>query len=201
MSIWDWGGWPWNWGSPDAPPVIAAGELLGRVEIISGVPAAGAHVRVIGQPRSSNCDSDGIYDLKAVSPGQCTLSVSYRIAETGETLTATPEGFASNPGEISLVPTIVLSPPLPVAGRVNNVTAANCEEYYVGVPALHLAAPLSSTGTFVLNGLPPGRSQLVLSPFNQSLLRRWPPRYRGTLDVDVRTGPVQFFEGLEVPPQ
>jgi Carboxypeptidase regulatory-like domain len=197
MGVLDWEVWPWNWNDDIPPPSqgTALGEIIGTVETISGIPAAGATVGVEGTPRGAVCDDNGVFDIRAIDPGSWTLSFSHQITETGETLTATRETSA-NGAFITSMPPILLSRPLSIGGTVRNVTAANWGDFYVSVPALNLAAHLSPSGTFVLNGLPPGRSRIVLQSFVPR--PQW-PRFGRILDVDVLTGPMQVFDGLQVP--
>jgi hypothetical protein len=108
-----------------------------------------------------------------------------------ETLTRRVFEVPAVVGTVTKLPPIVMTQPIAISGQVSGITASNSGNYFVTVESHRVAAPLSPTGTFVLNGLAPGEHWLEVQSFFGSP--------SAGLVIDVDTGPMAFYSGLAVP--
>ena len=184
-------------GSPPTTKTTPHSGVLGRVELIPGVPSPQCKVEVPGTPRIGTCDQGGAFRIDALDAGRWTLATTVVVPQTGETLTRSVV-VGTSPGEDTQL-TITMSAPLTIGGVVGGIDARNSNNFFVLVADERLAARLTPSGTFLLAGLSPGRHRLALRTFSTNPIP--PARNRVTeIDIDVRTGPMQLFAGLDLAP-
>lgn len=174
---------------------LPKGELIGRVELVPGMPLSTCRVLVEGTPIEDECDSDGAFDIRNIPRGRWDLRIIGKVPGTDQTITKRI-GAGANGEEVTDLGVVVLSPPLTVAGRVNGVDATTYGNYFVTVPSLGIAAPLSANGTYLLSGLPPAPMRIEVREItraNVTIARR-----RTGIMVKATAGSVAINEDLDV---
>ncbi|HEU4615371.1 MAG TPA: carboxypeptidase regulatory-like domain-containing protein, partial [Kofleriaceae bacterium] len=157
--------------------MVPEAVLVGRVVTADDVPVAGA--RVIAQPdisegphhvaaNWSESDSDGHFRIAALAPGKFQLSATARAAGSAAPLLA-----IARPANTSQELRLVLVPLARVKGRVvmngSPVEGAHVMAAHPGPvpgPQRGPTATSQADGTFTLDGVPFGTTQLSASPFS-----------------------------------
>lgn len=183
---------------PDATPTGSPvyGSINSAVELVPGVAAPNCLITVTGTPRGARCGANGWFSIRGVDPGEWELDVTVTVPGTGEVLRRKAE-MPVSPGIISST-AIVMARPTTVTGQVGRIAPGAGGAYYVAIEALRIAAPLSSSGGFVLEGVPPGRWRVELRAYSGETLGG--PRGATYADVEVRTDrPMPVVTGLVLP--
>lgn len=190
--------------TPALSDVTPPGEIRGTVELIPGVRATNCALIVDNlaesEPlRNVDCDENGVFRVNLVEPGGVYRITAGAVVNFAEFLVG--EGFSTvlpSSGVVTYLPPIVLTRPVAITGRVGGINVQNAGNYFVTVEDQKLSAPLSPSGTFVLNGLPPGRHKLELKPFVGSPTPG--PDSVTALDVDALVYQTSMVTGLRIVP-
>jgi hypothetical protein len=174
------------------------GYIHGTVELIPHGPPARCEGFTDGTSVSGmssfKCGQDGSFAWAAV-PGDRLLTVLAATA-TGERLSKQLKVRVGPDMQVVRL-TIAMANPISISGRVDGINADNADNYFVHLPVMNISAALSPAGTFVINGAPPGRYRLELRSFTQPRVPVPTPKSR--IDIDIHTGGMEFFTGLEIP--
>jgi hypothetical protein len=172
------------------------GEIRGVIELTPHGPAAMGEVRIDRSRRIGRSDSMGRFSLDPLDPGLYDLTVLVTVQGTNEKLVKHLTGVEASGAVVTQI-TVTMVAPIAVAGRVGGINVDNCGNFLVVLPEFDLAAPLSPTGSFVINGVPPGRHRLELRLFSNPRNPVASPKH--AIEIDVFTTGMNLLTGLEVP--
>jgi len=136
------------------------GELIGRVEISTDVPASGCQILLEGTPLGAQCDENGQFDVRNVPPGRWDLRL---ITDGGPT--ALPDRrviAASNPGLISDLGAIALAKPGSIGGHIVNAGGMDLSLAVIAVPEVGAVTVPNANGGYLLDSVSPGVHEVVL---------------------------------------
>jgi hypothetical protein len=147
-------------GAPATTPVPPPGELIGSVQISSGVADGKCLVLVEGLPLSSPCDESGQFDLRNVPPGRWNLRIldDATLATPGTTRIA----VGSNSGQVSNLGALALEQPGSIGGHVKSTDASALANAIIGVPDIGSVTTANADGGYLLVGVAPGTHDVVL---------------------------------------
>lgn len=139
------------------------GRVVGRIELVPGVPMTSCRVQVEGVPRSGKCDKDGIFVIGKVPVGTRYLRVSSPKGEenlvvNGRLPVGVHEGMTTNVG------TVVVSQYGAVHGRVIGADPKHLAEMVVWISNFGIATKPDAYGYYVLSRVPPGKWGIQLYP-------------------------------------
>ena len=178
----------------DAVEAEKPGEVLGHIELVSGVPAQNCLAILEGTPLGAKCDAEGTFHLRRIPAGVWTMKIVVEVAD-GSQLTLRRD-VGPNAGETSDLGAIVMSRPLTVGGRVLGINASNYSDYFVSAPSLDIAATLSPSGTYLMTGLPPGSTEIQVQRYFQENGRV--SRRRSHVAVFAKAGAIVIGDDLDI---
>lgn len=152
--------------SARTPPPPA--ELLGRVELVPGVPVSSCRVSLEGTPLGAKCDELGVFYLKNIAPGR---RWNLRIVPPAEThLPVHRLAFAANAGVVTDLGAVVLPGAGKIGGRVTG--SSDAAPLFLTVSGEPVVTQPNSNGGFLLDPVSPGTHEVVLIAQDRSLVRK-----------------------------
>jgi len=135
------------------------GSIIGKIELVPGVPMRSCDVLLSSIPLSTKCDSEGIFRFDKVPIGVGNLSV------TGQWLydNKSPQfPVGVNQDEITYMGTLVVSHYGAIHGQVINADPEHLAAMFVTIEYLGIAAKPNDQGYYVLDRVPPGDWWVIL---------------------------------------
>ena len=176
-------------GGGSTRELVQPGDIIGRVEAVDGLPLRGCQVLIEGSPKGALCDENGEFHIVGVPSGRWQLRIMPGAADD---IPGRRIQVAANPGFVNDVGAIRIAAPGFVGGHIET-GGATLPFSIVTVPAYGAAtSPDSTTLGYLLNGVPPGRHDLLLMTDDGMAIRAdvdvAPAAI--TLGVDFRLGEV-----------
>jgi hypothetical protein len=160
------------------------GRIVGRIELVPGVPMKDCKVIVEGVPRSAECDKNGNFDIPKVPVGRRSLRVVSPKGEedlvvNGRVYVGVNEAMYTNVG------TVVVSQYGAVHGKVIGADTKHLAEMVVYIADFGIATKPDAYGYYVLGRVPPGKWSIRLYPLWYN------PKYKTRLQsVTVQPGEI-----------
>jgi hypothetical protein len=145
--------------APKISPPPPTGSILGRIELVPGVPMRSCNVLLAGLQLSTKCDNEGLFRFDKVPIGVGDLIV------TGEWLydNKSPKfRVGVNKDEITNMGTLIVSHYGAIHGQVINADPEHLAAMVVTIEYLGIAAKPNDKGYYVLDRLPPGDWWVIL---------------------------------------
>lgn len=163
-------------GDPPPSPHVIPVDFVGQLQMIPGVPCGNCLLTVEGTPISARTTPEGFFVLTGVPSGPWTVTAK---SEDGEQRLQFPlrKPFIGETRDTSLrhvmyLPTIVLSKPGAVTGKVEVSSTDDLDDVVVGIPELGLFVQPNIGGVFLLTGVAPGNYTLIM----RNGIQRWRTR-------------------------
>ena len=149
---------------PTTTLLPSAGRLIGRVELVGGVPLSTCRIEVSGTSRVGTCDGAGNFNIGNVpaSPQPRELRIIEQRDKPGLAVVSRIISAAVNAGFVSDVGSIVLSAPGSIGGRVK-VGTGKVPFALVAVPRYGAVTAVNDNGGYLLPNVPAGRHTVVLT--------------------------------------
>jgi hypothetical protein len=182
--------------SPPSTSSTPLGEITGILEFVRGEPCSSCKVLLVGTNRSATTDAAGrfdVFNLEGYGPYHLVFT---GVLPSGEEVSYDyGDNIGVTLGGITPLGRIQITQPVMISGQVGGISVSNYQYYFVTVVEQGTATPLSTTGTFFLNGVSPGRHKLELKTFAA------PASTVASMTIDVSPRrPLEMFTGLAVVP-
>ena len=151
--------------------VAPVGDLIGRIEVGDELPLSTCSVFIEGYPKKADCDGAGQFIFRSIPAGRVDLRVVADPDAEGTTLPSRRLAAAVNPGLITDVGAVRIAPPGKVGGRVVTVGGAPVPVGIVAVPFYGAVTAPNLNGGYLLDEVPPGVHNVVLTTPDGEVLR------------------------------
>lgn len=146
-------------GGGSTRELVQPGDIIGRVEAVDGLPLRGCQVLIEGSPKGALCDDNGEFHIVGVPSGRWELRI---MPGPDDDIPGRRIQVAANPGFVNDIGAVRIAAPGFVGGHIDTA-GATLPFSIVTVPAYGAAtSPDSNTLGYLLNGVPPGRHDLLL---------------------------------------
>ena len=144
--------------TPDATPPMPTGRVIGRIELVPGVPMRVCNVLFAGLPLGTKCDSEGRFEIGGVPFGRRDIYVTGEWID-GKKSQQFPVGVSKD--AITTV-TLVVSHYGAIIGQVVYADPKHLAEMYVTIEDFGIVAKPDANGYYVLDRVPPGDWRISL---------------------------------------
>ena len=150
---------------------LPGGQLIGRIEQADNVPLGDCQVLLEGVPLGSRCDAAGIFDIRQVPPGRWDLRIIADPDALGSALPARRIPAAANPGFVTDLGAIRVARAGAVGGRVIDSEGADLPFAIIAVPSFGVVTAPNPNGGYLMDVVPPGVHDVVLTTLAGDVLR------------------------------
>jgi sugar lactone lactonase YvrE len=174
-------------GSGSSTPPEPTGELIGRVELGPDLPLSSCRVTVEGTPLGSPCDASGEFDIRRIAKGRWNLRIEDTSPSVATRLAPRRIAAAVNPGFLTDLGAVQLARPGQIGGHLDTAAGQTIPFAILSVPSYGAVAMANANGGYLIEGVPPGDHDVVLTTdsgsSSQSGVRVFP---------DSTTAPINF---------
>jgi len=145
--------------TPDATPPMPTGRVIGRIELVPGVPMRNCIIQMPGLPLGAKCDNEGHFVISGIPIGLRSIAV------TGEWLydnKARQFDVGVHEKMITDMGTLVVSHYGAIHGQVINADPEHLAGMLVTAEWFGVAAKPDDRGYYVLDRVPPGDYWIIL---------------------------------------